>query len=203
MTIIQMSWYKWQSWWRLPSAYQEVEYIEGSWTQYIDTWISSDHPTWLWEREMKYNNLWTKAVDREQYIWWDDAVPRVYYQNWSTYTMFALGNSRRNCGSWTFANTDIVLAAKSSWLLVNGDSRWSYSPWPRWTLWFYVFSAAIDNRPASMKLYYLKMWSDGVLVRDFVPCYRKADNVIWLYDLATDTFYTNAWSWVFSKWSNV
>ena len=38
---------------------------------------------------------------------------------------------------------------------------------------------------------------NDVLVREFIPCYRKADSVAGLYDLANNTFYTNAGSGVF------
>ena len=41
------------------------------------------------------------------------------------------------------------------------------------------------------RIYYAKIWSDGALVRDFVPAVRKADNVIGMYDRINDVFYTN------------
>jgi hypothetical protein len=56
---------------------------------------------------------------------------------------------------------------------------------------------------SSFKLYSCKIYKSWTLVRDFVPCYRKSDWVIWLYDLANNQFYTNSWTGVFSKWWNV
>lgn len=50
----------------------------------------------------------------------------------------------------------------------------------------------------SMKLYRAQMFNiDAELVRDFVPCYRKADNVAGLWDRISETFFTNAGSGTF------
>ena len=42
-----------------------------------------------------------------------------------------------------------------------------------------------------------KIWDDGTLVADFVPAKRDADDVLGMYDLVSDTFYTNAGSGTF------
>lgn len=44
---------------------------------------------------------------------------------------------------------------------------------------------------SSMQLEYLKMWTDDVLVRNYIPVQRKSDSEVGLYDLANDVFYTN------------
>jgi len=55
----------------------------------------------------------------------------------------------------------------------------------------------------------LAIWdgANKLLVRDLVPCYRKADNVIGMYDLAAASggtvFYTNAGSGAFTKGADV
>lgn len=33
------------------------------------------------------------------------------------------------------------------------------------------------------------MYEDNILVRDFIPCYRKTDNVVGLYDMKNAKFY--------------
>ena len=43
-----------------------------------------------------------------------------------------------------------------------------------------------------MRLYALKMWTDSVLMRDFIPAKRKSDGMIGLYDLVSGTFFTDA-----------
>jgi hypothetical protein len=62
---------------------------------------------------------------------------------------------------------------------------WGTSTW-------YVFNSHGEpNLKSSMRLYYFKMWTDGELVRDFVPTIRDSDNVAGLYDLVNDVFYEN------------
>ena len=55
------------------------------------------------------------------------------------------------------------------------------------------------RHPATMELYSLKIWDDGVLVRDFVPCVKVEGGVetVGLYDVsrnATKRFYENGGS---------
>lgn len=74
------------------------------------------------------------------------------------------------------------------------------------TATFYIFgrnnSGSIGNQTV-MRFYYLQIYMDGVLVRDYVPCYRKADSVIGMYDLVTNSFFTNAGSGTFEKGDDV
>ena len=39
------------------------------------------------------------------------------------------------------------------------------------------------------RLYYVKIWDNDTLVRDFIPCYRKSDGDVGLYDLVNNEFY--------------
>ena len=52
------------------------------------------------------------------------------------------------------------------------------------------------------RIYNYKLTKNNSLVRNFVPCYRKSDNVIGMYDIINKTFYTNAGSGTFTKGSN-
>lgn len=58
---------------------------------------------------------------------------------------------------------------------------------------FYLFN---DNSPtssisATLKLTYCKIEQDSSIY-EFIPCYRKEDNVAGMYDLVSGEFYTNA-----------
>lgn len=75
------------------------------------------------------------------------------------------------------------------------------------TLTFYIFGrnqgGVIGYNAKGMRYYYLKMYMDGELVRDFVPCYRKSDGEIGMYDLVSNSFFTNAGSGTFEKGDDV
>ena len=44
----------------------------------------------------------------------------------------------------------------------------------------------------SSKLFGCEVYSNNTLIRDFIPCYRKFDGKIGLYDTVNNVFYTNA-----------
>lgn len=52
-------------------------------------------------------------------------------------------------------------------------------------------------------VYEVKLYDDGTIVNYFVPCYRKADDVIGFYDMINDSFITNIGSGNLSKGSDV
>lgn len=52
-------------------------------------------------------------------------------------------------------------------------------------------------------IYSVKIWNGATLRFDFIPCYRKADNVIGMYDMVTEIFYTNDGTGTFTKGGNV
>ena len=56
---------------------------------------------------------------------------------------------------------------------------------------------------ATGRLYYLQIWEDGVKLYDFIPCYRKTDNVIGLYEQVHQVFYTNSGTGSFQKGPDV
>ena len=65
-----------------------------------------------------------------------------------------------------------------------------------------LFRALNDNRVFLGKIYSTKVYDDNILIRDLVPCYRKSDNVIGMFDLVNNVFYTNAGSGTFLKGNN-
>lgn len=62
---------------------------------------------------------------------------------------------------------------------------------------------AVDSRKASAKMYFCQIWDNGTLVRNFIPCYRKSDNVIGVFDAKNGIFYTNGGTGTFGKGANV
>lgn len=64
------------------------------------------------------------------------------------------------------------------------------------------------NYPIDTTYYKMQVWrgnnngEKGTMVADFVPCYRKSDNVIGMYDLVRNEFFTNAGSGSFTAGSD-
>ena len=59
--------------------------------------------------------------------------------------------------------------------------------------WMFVDRAGrYTTFKSSLKIFYCRIWDDGVLVRNFIPVKRNSDNVIGLLDTANNVFYTNS-----------
>ena len=107
-------------------------------------------------------------------------------------------------------NRDIVeayWADKASYIKVNGvESKsvnfksYALSEEPNYS--FYLGATNRNGSPASrpqLTIYSCKLYQDEILLRDYIPCYRKSDSAIGLYDLINDEFYPNSGTGTFLK----
>ena len=199
---------------RLPSWYQEVEYIQSSWTQYIDTWYTPTTSTrfaWKYNITSKPTEYWVLMAVRSNsayppqntlYIWWRNLSER----QWLIYIMPSTYDYGNNSYWWTIW-VDYEISYNGS-VLKNGTSSINISFTSAPTKSIYLFAnndinGYTWNENWCAKLYYMKFYNSDTLVRDFVPCYRKSDSAIGLYDLVNNKFYANYWSWSFTKWADV
>lgn len=56
---------------------------------------------------------------------------------------------------------------------------------------------------SSTKIYYFAIHENANPILNLVPCYRKSDGVIGMYDTVTETFFTNAGTGAFTKGADV
>lgn len=173
--------------------YQKVEYIQSSGTQYIDTGFIPNQNTSV---ELQFNGLISSGNQ--------DYFGTSTSSNGYSYGLY-------DGGSKVYDNYNDDKAIRSGHIsgmmtvnknknvtTITGNYNLSYT---HATATFtsahslYLFARWISTgayRPATMKCYEFKIWDDGTLVRDFIPCYRKSDNKPGLYDIVNDVFYTNA-----------
>lgn len=189
--------------WRLPSIYQEVEYIENSssWP-WIDLWHK---PTDQTMSQIKFRNLVsTWYVDFGFYAWNDSADYRLF--NLWTNIWWDIKSSRLRWGTlaqnvdyeWELWNNYVKDLVTSSNLL-SGSTVSSYTATYNMTL----NHSYVDGQNSCNRWYYVKIYENNVLIRDMIPCYRKNDTEIWMYDAENGVFYTNSWSWAFTKWPDI
>jgi hypothetical protein len=185
---------------RLPSAYQEVEYIQSSWTQRISTWYNSNaNVKIVTEFSNLYNSqdvdnviIWTSATS----WWW--TRPLCFYSRGDSYLWYHFGNNidfelnHSDKHRIEYINNKVIM----DWVTKNWDWSQSFSN-KEITLFYW------NTKGWYTKMYMAQIYDNWTLVRDFVPCYRKSDSVIWLYDLVNNQFYTNSWTWTFSKGNDV
>lgn len=199
----------------LPSEYQQVDWIASTGTQYIQLNISFDSTDKI---ETKFSMDLSSGADKYM----------ISPQTWNTAdNRFAMGVSTSSngvvytCGygasttdnthlspemnnngqlhSWKYENnifsiTDLGISKDCSsitWGFMTATLRL-----------FYGYNSCSSGKISYYKHYKILGKPIPQLVLNLIPCYRKSDNVIGMYDTVNDTFYINAGSGTFIKGPN-
>ena len=195
---------------RLPHEYQEVEYIESTGTQWIDSWYIPKWTSWF---EMKFRNI--SAINTYRTLIWtrtdtSTAAFWIWWMNSKCYMEMSPANIEyTRSDGWFNTGIDYEMSFLNKTLICNWET---FQSWTNFTqdsarnLYIFSWNSNWQTQPfeaAASRMYYLKLYEWENLVRDFVPCYRVSDWVAWLYDLVEWKFYTNSWTWTFIKWAPV
>lgn len=62
----------------------------------------------------------------------------------------------------------------------------------------FLFKAQGSSAASGSKIYYFAIYEDGSKVQELIPCRRKTDGELGMYDTVTDTFLTNAGTGTFT-----
>lgn len=174
---------------KLPEGYTEVEYIQSSGTQYIDTgYYVNSGDNYAFEMiatfpssnngymgangymQLLINNQYSIGYGSTGVLGTKDIVNIKYVDDVETLTVNgSVIASKSWSGVYSSANVKIGI-----FQLGNANNVW-------WT----------NNNPLSGYLYSYKLYKNNILVRNFVPCINPS-NVVGLFDLVSGTFYDNA-----------
>lgn len=188
----------------LPIGYTKCEYIESNGTQWIDTGIvgksgvksvidmalmkgGSSIPLGCYSPQrcylVSFNN---DSSLRYGYVDWitSQFIP-IIGERYVIETDFSIGNQLLRVDDKTIASSSIGT------LLSNNHT-------------IYAFAYNDGGKPgdySSLRMYSLKLYDNGILVRDYIPC-MNANNVYGLYDKVNGVFYTSATDSGFTgKWA--
>ena len=192
----------------LPAEYQEVEYLESTGTQYIDTGIALNNGCVI-TLDFLIVEL---SINRAIYGWRRKGTYSQPYQasvgaNQRKTRYVAVGRSSANvpqCFNYDVRNK-VLIDSTNEQVLVNNlvvncgadfsngkafDENGSSVVHP------YLF--ALNNAGTTLaisndtRIYGYSVQYEGELLQSFVPCYRKIDKVAGMYDVVNGVFYTNA-----------
>ncbi len=190
---------------RVPSGFTEVEWIQSTGTQYIDTGVSAPEGC-----RVQCKVAYTSLSSTLSVVFGSHDAASPYYRNFlaatsSTWELGAYGTS--DFGS-PITNTvyEIDANTKSGEIgcTINGTAysiNQSIAPSAqRSALSVYLFALHYADGlfPAKMKAWWYKVYVGGTLVRDFVPC-KNPDGAVGLYD----TFYGNSGTGVFTAGAEI
>lgn len=96
------------------------------------------------------------------------------------------GDNQRHVFTYQFLDGDLHLYDGETEILKRAFSASSSLP-------IYVAGpAASSGANKSAKTFSSKIWKNGTLIQNLIPCVRKSDSKPGMYDTVTKTFYTNA-----------
>lgn len=184
---------------RLPAGYIQLEYIQGTGSQYIDTgFLINKNDNYALEVDAAFDSQ-TQA-----------------YQGCNGYMQFYVSSvyGISANGAKAVGNRDIVKIAyanQTAVLSVNGaqiESK-SWASYSGANIKLGVFRMGNTNNSwfsgtiATGKLYGYKVLKDGILVSECIPCLRNSDSAVGVYDIIQKSFIGNAGSGAFNVPSNL
>ena len=186
----------------LPDEYQKVEYIESSGTQYIMTNIIPSDTNGMYAKVASMNTssdvIFVGSKGSSNSRFWLGNTGGGFYFGWNMYTTNrpAITRDSINIIKLNYLNdrkkvyNDNILESNIETLSSDNKSPIS------------IFAANVNGSisyRSSIKLYELKVSKDSNVIANFIPCYRKNDNVIGLYDIINGVFYENNGTGSFNK----
>lgn len=174
--------------------YKEIDYISSTGhvntytNPYIDTKcvLSSDFTFKISYMVMSENTAFMFG-GRTGYNSNDEFAASTIYVN--------IGLSPRN-SIYTVLHKKTILEATPSYYSVSGrkhiiDSKFSKGEYPIWLFCTNTKETGWYQVGDSIRIYYLKIYNNGILVRDFIPVRRKSDGKIGMLDKVESKFYTS------------
>lgn len=194
---------------KLPTAYSQLEYIESTGTQRIDTGITARYAIGM---KCDFQTQQNSGCNLSQVYGGDKGSFQIIYMittkgNWSG-QKFAGGY---DVGPWAdkrgVAYGDYDTNRHTLNFNISGDYSVTFDsasialPSPIYSdegitatiplFCALVISTGTAREYAKIKLYSCSMYDSGVLVRDFIPARRVSDSIIGLYDTVSKTFFTD------------
>ena len=180
----------------LPNGYTQVDYIESTGNQYLDTGVNADS-----NLRVILDLAFNEPTGTNQNVGAiNTSSGNIRYHVICVPNSNSIGIGMSGIGIINTINLDsnrhlydikpsdkVAIIDGQSYTLAQSSITFDTQ------LNFYLFAR---NSTGSIylsktKLWACKMYASGTLVRDFIPCYRNSDNVIGLYDLVNDVFYVN------------
>lgn len=188
---------------RVPKNFREVEYLESNGTQYIDTGYKAIPATTKFELYFEPTN-----VSDNSFVFGARPDTSICASTMTSYK--AVNKMRQDCaGVSTYFTTTLSLNQKYLFTAYNktvslntesytgtierSTTRSNYN----FALFTVNTAGTFDSRIFNGKIYYAKLWDNGVLVRDFIPCLDN-NNVPCMWDRVEQKAYYNQGTGTFS-----
>lgn len=195
-------------WNRLPAEYQAVEYVQSSGTQYIKTGYMPNQDTVViatFAPTVADASNGSVFGARRAYgsVEYRLHLPTPYEDHNYISSFFGdqiYGYQDGNYYDWEVGGVYTAKFGKS--VYIDGVLQHTFDNatfTSQYALYLFAFNTSGTASGGKNRIYSCQIFDNGTLVRDFIPCYRKSDSVIGMYDIVNDVFYTNSGTGTFTK----
>ena len=203
LPILEKDGYTFDGWSLIPNEYQQVEYISSNGTQYINTGVNGNNSNLSIEIKYQWNEIPGDGQYSNVVASYESELCNAtrIIQYGSNITYFNI-NTKAGGGSGTLTYTrDIntiyeekLYSTEDDLIYISNEINTERNIIGGNTTNknIGIFGSSIEDAVKSnIKLYYLKIYDNGTIIRNFIPCYRRRDNVAGLYDTVNNIFYTD------------
>jgi hypothetical protein len=190
----------------LPSEYKQLDYIESTGIQYIDTGFAPNQDTRV-VCDFQLTEVYSSFVFGARRTS-GGAYAQAYTFNMGGGGFFV--TTYYSSTAEKFSEIDLLRHTvdknKNVTTFDNASITSSYVEFtaPKTLAIFACNQGDRDGYlPSKMKLYSCQMYDNGTLIRDFVPCYRKSNGEVGLYDTVSKSFFGNKGTGTFLKGNDV
>lgn len=185
----------------LPKEYQQVEYLESTGTQWIDTnYIPNSNTSIKLSFQITKSQVAGIIGSGEEWNTVDNFIFGPAYGDCFWGYAGGANNIRLWQGNYNFTDTYNVYMDVTKFIVESNNVEYTaitnkteiINP----TRSIHIFKANTANdtlkNGSSIKLFKTEIYENNILIQNYIPCYRKSDNVAGMYDLVSGEFFTNA-----------
>lgn len=193
--------YTFLGWTQIPNEYQEIDYIESTGTQYINTGYYATANTRIELEAMVTDNSnansWTQITGTKRY-YHDSNSFQIAYNTNTEYLAIDYGTNGttfENNANFISKNTKFKVIIENNNHKINnntGTNNGEFSGTVNYPIWiFSTNNYGNPENPFKGRIYSYKIYENNTLMKNFIPCYKRATNEVGLYDTISNTFYSN------------
>lgn len=181
-----------------PLPYTELEYIESTGTQWIDTGVMGDS-----NKKIIFDCSTTGTPSGNVFGAWsqNNCLMAEYLLN-KVIVYYNITNNNLSYSpceantryKYDISNSLVNVTRGDGTVLINKSQSGSFNT----STTIYLFARHInrsgDNKPdgiSPIKFYSCQIWDGSILIRDYIPVTRKSDSKVCIYDKVSETFFEN------------
>lgn len=182
----------------LPAEYTQLEYIESTGTQYIDTGVV---PKTTLSIKIKYNILQLASSNNIAIFGSISSQTGLFSGVAGSPSVYYINTGATSLSDIPFAFNTIREEEYINDTMIRDGVTYTTDPIIENNISMTLFGRNTGSeiaRIGTLRIYYFTLYDNGVLIQNLIPAKRNSDNVLGMYDTVSGTFLTNAGTGTFT-----